>query len=121
MPKAFRSGISPAAERVPNRKALRASGPVDPTSLVALEGLRRLLPEPTPSPRLRINRRGATPSGHVHPNMPSPICSPKPDISMWQRIGHFYLALTLGLKLEPQKGPVEILKIDHAEKVPTEN
>jgi uncharacterized protein (TIGR03435 family) len=27
----------------------------------------------------------------------------------------------LGLKLEPQKGPVEILKIDHAEKVPTEN
>ncbi|HXB72971.1 MAG TPA: TIGR03435 family protein [Candidatus Acidoferrales bacterium] len=27
----------------------------------------------------------------------------------------------IGLKLEPQKGPVEILVIDHAEKVPTEN
>ena len=27
----------------------------------------------------------------------------------------------LGLKLESKKGPVDILVIDHAEKVPTEN
>jgi uncharacterized protein (TIGR03435 family) len=27
----------------------------------------------------------------------------------------------LGLKLEPRKAPVEILIVDHAEKVPTEN
>src|SRR5579862_338667 len=90
----LRSEVSPAAERVPNRKALRASRPVDPSYLVALEGLRRLLPEPTPSPRLCINRLGATPSGHVHPNMPSRFCPSKPDISTWHRLGHFYLALT---------------------------
>ncbi len=33
----------------------------------------------------------------------------------------FTLIQDLGLKLEPRKAPVEILVIDHAEKVPTEN
>jgi len=28
---------------------------------------------------------------------------------------------TMGLKLESAKGPVEILMVDHIEKVPTEN
>jgi uncharacterized protein (TIGR03435 family) len=27
----------------------------------------------------------------------------------------------LGLKLEPKKGPVELIVIDHVEKTPTEN
>jgi uncharacterized protein (TIGR03435 family) len=29
--------------------------------------------------------------------------------------------LKLGLRLEPRKGPIEILVIDHVEKTPTEN
>jgi hypothetical protein len=58
------------------------------------EGLRRLLPEPTPSPRPGISRKGATPSGHTHLNLPSQTCPSKPDISTWHRLGHLYLAWT---------------------------
>ena len=39
-------------------------------------------------------RLGATPRGLTHPNMPFSDHTLKPDISTWQRIGHFYLALT---------------------------
>ena len=39
-------------------------------------------------------RSGATPFGHDHPNTTFQQPSSKPDISIWQRRGHFYLALT---------------------------
>jgi hypothetical protein len=39
-------------------------------------------------------RLGATPCGLIHPNIHSPLCSSKQDISTLQRIGHFYFALT---------------------------
>jgi hypothetical protein len=39
-------------------------------------------------------RSGATPFGHVHANTTFQQPSSKPDISIWQRRGHFYLALT---------------------------
>jgi hypothetical protein len=41
-------------------------------------------------------RLGATPCGLTHLNMPFSARPSKPDISTWQRIGHFYLALTYG-------------------------
>src|ERR1700676_46531 len=84
----LRSGVPPAAHPIPNRKALRATS-------VAWEGLRRLLPEPTPSPRLCINRKGATPFGLSHSNRPSHKGPSQPDISTWLTTGHFYLALTV--------------------------
>ena len=39
-------------------------------------------------------RSGATPCGHPHHNAHSQSEPSKPDISKWQAIGHFYLALT---------------------------
>src|SRR3954452_8928785 len=39
-------------------------------------------------------RSGATPGGHDHHNIHSRFRTLKPDISKWQAIGHFYLALT---------------------------
>jgi hypothetical protein len=41
-------------------------------------------------------RSGATPFGHDHTNTTSPQPSSKEDISIWQKSGHFYLALTGG-------------------------
>jgi hypothetical protein len=40
-------------------------------------------------------RLGATPCGHPHPNIHSRLRPSKQDISKWQAIGHFYLALTV--------------------------
>src|SRR5690349_13941239 len=56
MPKVSAREVPPKAEHVPDRKALR-------TVSTILEGLRRLLPEPTPSPRLWAASPGATPAG----------------------------------------------------------
>src|SRR5688572_19434964 len=42
-------------------------------------------------------RSGATPCGHIHPNIHFLSPLPNPDISIWQRTGHFYLALTVAL------------------------
>lgn len=39
-------------------------------------------------------RSGATPFGHVHTNIASWLRSAEPDISIWQKRGNFYLALT---------------------------
>jgi hypothetical protein len=39
-------------------------------------------------------RSGATPFGHDHTNTTFQHPSSKQDISIWQRRGHFYLALT---------------------------
>src|SRR5205807_395311 len=39
-------------------------------------------------------RSGATPCGRPQPNTAPPPAPSKPDISIWQGIGHFYLALT---------------------------
>src|SRR5882762_3273204 len=88
----LRSGVPPAAHPIPNRQALRATS-------VAWEGLRRLLPEPTPSPQLCIDRKGATPFGLSHSNRPSHLGPSQPDISTWLTTGHFYLALTGAFRL----------------------
>ena len=39
-------------------------------------------------------RLGATPRGRLQPNMPSTAAPEKGDILIWQRRGHFHLALT---------------------------
>src|SRR5260221_10536955 len=101
MAQSLRSGVSPAAEGRPYRKALRASGPVDPTYLVALEGLRRLLPEPTPSPRLWAASPGATPvklCEHTIRVLKQPS---KPELSTLLGTGSFYFAPT-PLTLSPK-------------------
>ena len=49
--------------------------------------------EPRPSLRLWASAR-ARPLADVHHNVYPQFCLSKPDISKWQAIGHFYLALT---------------------------
>jgi len=45
---------------------------------------------------LNLPRKRDLPKNHSHskPHLPNPTS--EPDISTWQRLGHFYLALTLG-------------------------
>ena len=51
--------------------------------------------DPVASARGSEDRRDPAPDSH-HPTTASPATRPKPDISTWQRLGHFYLALTTG-------------------------
>src|SRR5690242_15103499 len=76
------------------RKALRAQRAGQPGCHRALGGL-----APTASGASSVAsalgiRSGATPSGHHQLNPTPPQPASKPDISTWQRSGHFYLALT---------------------------
>jgi hypothetical protein len=90
----LRSGVSPVAVCIHNRKALRAQQAGKPGCHRALGGL-----VPTASGANSVAsalgfRSGATPFGHDHTNTTFRQPSSKPDISIWQRRGHFYLALT---------------------------
>ena len=58
------------------------------------EGLRRLLPEPTPSPRLWATPPGATPERLCQHNRRVLNRPPKPELSTWLGAGTFYLAPT---------------------------
>ena len=49
-------------------------------------------------------RSGATPFGHDHTNTTPRQSSSKADISIWQKSGHFYLALTIRFQLcQPER------------------
>jgi len=67
----------------------------------------------------------ATPPEHrIQFNPASPAVPSKQDISTLLRIGHFYFALTreqLGLRIESHRGPVEVIVVDVAAKVPSAN
>jgi uncharacterized protein (TIGR03435 family) len=56
-------------------------------------------------------------AGHTPPPAgPAPEGAGDPGLSLAQA-----LQVNYGLKLEPRKSPADVLVIDHAEKVPTEN
>jgi uncharacterized protein (TIGR03435 family) len=82
------------------------TGPMGPPG--AGGGVMAALPPPTPSPA-----GGAAGGGGASPAN-QPEAEPLADVSA-------ALQAQLGLKLEPKKGPVELIVIDHAEKTPTEN
>jgi len=80
-------------------KPSKRTGPVRPGVVEpSMEGLRRLLPEPAPSPRPCIACQGATPGKHIETNMTFCQLPSKQDISTWQAVGHFYLALTCQMR-----------------------
>src|SRR5579862_8548320 len=89
MAQSLRSGVSPQADGRPYRKS-------PPRDSIALEGLRRLLPEPTPSPRLWAASPGATPVRLCEYTMGGVDRPSKPELSTWLGVGTFYLAPTAG-------------------------
>jgi uncharacterized protein (TIGR03435 family) len=65
------------------------------------------------SGNVMIPARGA-PTGD--PNTPLGASASEPVMPIESEV-----QMQLGLKLEPRKAPVEVLVVDHAEKIPTEN
>jgi hypothetical protein len=79
----------------PYRKALLSEPGRSARDVVSPEGLRRLLPEPTPSPRLWATAPGATPARLCEHTMRAASQPSKPERSTWLGIGTFYLAPTV--------------------------
>src|SRR5208282_2955490 len=48
---------------------------------------------------LNLPQERDLPKNHHHSKPPLSNPTPQPDISTWQRLGHFYLALTAGAKI----------------------
>jgi hypothetical protein len=70
------------------------NGPVSPGVIERWEGLRRLLSEPTPSPRLWVSAPGATPARQPQLTTCPKIGTSKPELSTLLGTGTFYFALT---------------------------
>src|SRR5665213_3354872 len=90
----LRSEVSPVAVCIHNRKALRAQQAGKPGCHRALEGLVPIASGANSVASALGFRSCATPFGHNHSNTTFQQPSSTPDISIWQRRGHFYLALT---------------------------
>src|SRR4029450_7311180 len=65
---------------------------------------------------LNLPQERDLPKNHHHSKPHLPNQTPKPDISTWQRIGHFYLALTSGLAI--CQGKVEMSPCGQNRNVP---
>src|SRR6185312_4561227 len=94
-PKASAQKFHRKHSSVPYRKALRAQRAGKPGCHGALGGLAPTAFGANSVASALGFRSGATPFGHVHLNPFPQRSSLKQDISIWQRSGHFYLALTV--------------------------
>jgi hypothetical protein len=52
------------------------------------------------------------PENRIQTTTPSPAVPSKPDISTWQRIGHFYLALTIAANIASDRYDIALLYCD---------
>src|SRR3954447_24869413 len=99
MPKASAQEFHQTQNTSSTGKPSRRTGPVSPDRFESpQEGLRRLLPEPTPSPRLWAASSGATPARlceHTTRVVQQPS---KPELSTLSGIGTFYFGPTLVMK-----------------------
>jgi len=69
---------------------------------------------------LDLPQESDLPKNRIHTTMPSPADPSKQDISTWQRIGHFYLALTGQQKLSstPSVKLAEMFGVGHRQRFP---